>query len=286
MKHSSSILDRLPGKDDIDTKGLGERARRSGKTAIDKGREAADRGRRAADRSRRSIEAKVSGSKLSGKGPKRKRDRGGGIAGAATGLALLAGTAAIGFLLSKRRSSGHDDAPGFSHKRPDSDNAVGGRTVTIRRPASELYGFWRDFSKLPEFMENVEEVRPHGDHEAWVIKAPAGRTVELHTRVTEEIENRRIAWESVAHSDIWAKGHVEFSDAPGERGTRVSLRIEYAPPGGAIGKGLAKLFLREPEVQARHDLKRFKMLMETGEIATSAHTNEAATNRATKKEIA
>ncbi len=37
---------------------------------------------------------------------------------------------------------------------------------------------------------------------------------------------------------------------------------------------IAKLFQREPEVQARHDLKRFKALMETGEIATSAHRRD------------
>ena len=70
--------------------------------------------------------------------------------------------------------------------------------------------------------------------------------------------------------NLVTEGRVTFKDAPGERGTRVGLIIAYQPPGGELGRVLAKLFLREPEIQARHDLKRFKMLMETGEIATSA----------------
>ena len=69
---------------------------------------------------------------------------------------------------------------------------------------------------------------------------------------------------------------MTFEPAPGDRGTRVSLRMSYDAPGGPLGRAAAKLSLREPEVQARHDLKRFKMLMETGEIATSAHTRAAA----------
>ena len=47
----------------------------------------------------------------------------------------------------------------------------------------------------------------------------------------------------------------------------VRLIMRYAPPGGIVGKGVAKLFQREPNIQARRDLRRFKQLMETGEIA-------------------
>ena len=46
--------------------------------------------------------------------------------------------------------------------------------------------------------------------------------------------------------------------------------IAYDPPGGVIGELVAKLFQREPRIQTRRDLRRFKQLMETGEIATNA----------------
>jgi uncharacterized membrane protein len=65
-------------------------------------------------------------------------------------------------------------------------------------------------------------------------------------------------------------GKVSFADAPGGRGTLVSLIIGYDPPGGPIGKLFAKLFQREPAIQARRDLRRFKQWIETGEVSTNA----------------
>lgn len=193
-----------------------------------------------------------------------------GIAGGVVAVGLALGTAAFGTFLAKRHSGGRDDAPQFARRNDQADHALVGRSVTIRKPASELYAFWRDFQNLPRFMENVEEIRREGGHFVWVIKAPAGQSVELHTRITDEVKDKRIAWRTIDGSDIEAEGRVSFEPAPGDRGTRVSLRMDYDAPGGLLGRGLAKLAMREPEVQARHDLKRFKMLMETGEIATSA----------------
>jgi hypothetical protein len=103
-----------------------------------------------------------------------------------------------------------------------------------------------------------------------------GRTVTI-ARPREEL------------SQIDTEGRVTFADAPGERGTRVGVRVAYKPPAGELGRAVAKLFMREPEIQARHDLKRFKMLMETGEIATSARRKDqtrAAQTRTGKQEQA
>ena len=190
------------------------------------------------------------------------------------GLGLAIGGLAFGAFLSNRRKGGADDAPVYTRKSPPGDHTLVGRTVTIRKPRAELYTFWRDFGNLPQFMENVEEIRGNGDTSTWIIKAPGGATVDVETRVSDERENELIAWRSTDGSDITTSGRVEFTDAPGDRGTRVSLIMVYDPPGGAAGRALAKLFLREPQVQARHDLKRFKALMETGEITTSARRKD------------
>lgn len=208
---------------------------------------------------------------------------------AMAGLGVAVGAAAFGAFLAKRhsQSGSGDDAPFYTAQQPGSDNALVGRTVTIRKPRSELYAHWRDFSNLPHFMENVESIIPKPGaegHAVWTIKAPAGHTVEIETQVTEDQEDERIAWCSVGSSDISTHGYVSFADAPGDRGTRVTLFIAYDPPGGDLGQLVAKAFLREPEVQARHDLKRFKMLMETGEIATSA--NRQTQTRAAQQENA
>ena len=200
------------------------------------------------------------------------------------GVVLTAGAIAFGAFLSNRHQNrGYDDAANHTKRQPEGDNAQVGRSVTIRKPRAELFAFWSDFSNLPQFMENVEAIEAGADGaSAWRIKAPAGQTVAVKTEIASKKQDEVIAWRSVEDSEIETSGEVRFEDAPGERGTRVSLVMAYDPPAGALGRAVAKLFLREPQVQARHDLKRFKMLMETGEIATSARTRDET--RAAKQE--
>lgn len=147
------------------------------------------------------------------------------------------------------------------------------RTVTINKPRAELYAFWRDFSNLPTFMDNVQRIDVLSDNRShWVVKAPAGKTVEWDARLTEDIPDSCLAWEASEDADVPNSGRVEFRDAQGGRGTIVRATIAYDPPGGIVGKIVAKLFQREPAIQARRDLRRFKQLMETGEVTTSAMT--------------
>ena len=150
------------------------------------------------------------------------------------------------------------------------DASLVGRTITVNRPREELYAFWRDFRNLARFMENVESVRVDDDRRShWVVKAPGGKTVEWDSVLTEEEEGRVLAWESAPDADIKNTGRIEFRDAPPGRGTEITATIVYDPPGGDLGKLIAKLFQKEPKIQARRDLRRFKQLMETGEISTS-----------------
>ncbi|HEX8484030.1 SRPBCC family protein [Sphingomonas sp.] len=161
-----------------------------------------------------------------------------------------------------------DDAPPTTSKR--GGDAGVARAVTINRPVAEVYAYFRDFAQLPSFMENVVRIDVHDAIRShWVVKAPGGKTVEWDARVTHEEPNRLIAWTSEEGADVPNSGHVVFQDA-GSRGTIVTATIRYDPPGGAIGKLVAKMFQREPAIQARRDLRRFKQLLETGEIATAA----------------
>jgi uncharacterized membrane protein len=177
----------------------------------------------------------------------------------------------------KRRASGndHDSAPGHTARRSFGDYQVVGRTVTIARPREELFAFWRDFSNLATFMANLEKVEPVTSDPAlstWHIRGPGGTVFKVETRIAREVPGELIAWRSTEDSDVDTEGRVTFEDAPGDRGTRVGLIIAYKPKGGKVGDILATLVGRSPEMQARHDLKRLKMLMETGEIATPART--------------
>lgn len=145
-----------------------------------------------------------------------------------------------------------------------------GRTVTINRPRDELYAFWRDFRNLPRFMENIEAVEVIDEKRShWMVSAPAGESVEWDSIIEEDVPGERICWSTVPGTGIEHSGQIEFRDAQGGRGTEVTATILYNPPAGKIGKVLAKLFQKEPKIQARRDLRRFKQLMETGELATS-----------------
>jgi uncharacterized membrane protein len=186
-------------------------------------------------------------------------------------------------IMDETRSAVRDDAPATTAKSYPHDSAtealidaggkhVVGRAVTINKSAAELYAYFRDFAKLATFMDNVERVDVlDGKRSHWVVKAPGGKTVEWDARITEEREGELIAWTSEEGADVSNAGRVEFRDA-GARGTVVTARIAYDPPGGMVGKLVAKIFQREPAIQARRDLRRFKQLMETGEIATGSRT--------------
>lgn len=173
------------------------------------------------------------------------------------------------------------DAPPVTRTDTSPERSLTARVVTINRPAGELYEYFRDLTKLPTFMENVVRVDDLGDDKShWVVKAPAGQTVEWDARIIEDVPGQSLTWQSEGDADVPNSGRIEFADA-GSRGTVVTATIAYDPPAGTVGKIIAKLFQREPSIQARRDLRRFKQLMETGEVATAARTraeHEAETN--------
>lgn len=144
------------------------------------------------------------------------------------------------------------------------------RTVTIaNKSPEELYRFWRNFENLPRFMKHLKSVRVIDDKRShWVAKEPLDTTLEWDAEIVKEEENRLIAWASVEGADIENSGFVRFQPTTGERGTEVKVAIEYNIPGGGILSNIGKLVGESPEQQIRDELRRFKMLMEAGEIAT------------------
>lgn len=149
--------------------------------------------------------------------------------------------------------------------------AVEARTaITVNAPPQEVYARWRDLDRLPEFMYHLESVTTLGSGRShWVAKAPGGTTVEWDAQITEDEPGRRLSWRSIEGSEIENSGSVGFAAAPRGQGTEVHVELSYTPPGGALGAAVAKLFGEEPSQQVADDLRRFKQLVETGEIARS-----------------
>ncbi len=193
-----------------------------------------------------------------------------GVVIAAVGAALFLGRKAKAGESSEAMVS---DAPSWTHKdKPEgAKGPLIGRSATINRPRREVYDRWRDFSRFPEFMDNVRNVEQIGHNRLrWTIEAPAGKTVDLITEISHDVPGERIAWRSVQESEITTAGEILFKDAAPGRGTLVQLVMTYDPPAGALGKLVAKMFQREPYLQARRDLRRFKQLLETGEVTVNA----------------
>lgn len=145
------------------------------------------------------------------------------------------------------------------------------KTVTINNKSPEaLYQFWRNFENLPRFMKHLKHVSVANDTRShWIATAPMGGSVEWDAEIINEQENRLIAWASVEGADVDNSGFVRFQPTLEGRATEVKVVIEYNPPGGALTATFAKLFGEEPKQQIGDDLRRFKMLMEAGEIATN-----------------
>jgi uncharacterized membrane protein len=135
--------------------------------------------------------------------------------------------------------------------------------VTIEKPIEEVYGFWRRFENLPRFMTYLERVDELGNGRShWVAKGPAGATVEWDAEIINEVANQVIGWRSLPGGDITVAGSVNFDLLRDGRSTRVSVRLQYAPPAGRAGSVVARLFGREPSQTIREDLRRFKQLLE------------------------
>ena len=148
-------------------------------------------------------------------------------------------------------------------------------SVTINRPALELYSFWRNFENLPNFMNHLESVKRYGgDRSHWVAKAPGGTTVEWDAEVYNEKEGELIAWRTLEGSQVASAGSVHFEPA-GDNATNVRVNLKYDPPGGKLGSLVARLFGENPQQQIEADLARFKEIMEGGSGSEAAGNQSA-----------
>lgn len=212
------------------------------------------------------------------------------------GAGLAAATIGAAFVWGRKMQHSDDgevisDAPphvlrGDAAREEQGDDTLVGKTVTIGKSRQQLYEVWKDFTRFPNFMENVLRVdRLDDSRSEWLIKGPRGNDVKIISRIVEDSPGQRLAWESEEGSDLDTAGVIEFEDGPPGRGTYVRFMMSYDPPGGVIGKGIAKLMQREPSLQARRDLRRFKQLMETGEVAVNASPSARKSENPTEARI-
>ncbi len=183
--------------------------------------------------------------------------------------ALVAGIAVLDLLAAGERQRR------MQAGRPGGQTAAGTirvrQSLNINRAPEACYRFWRDVGNFPNFMQHVDEVRMiDATRSHWKVRAPLGGQVEWTAELVSDVPSRQLGWRTLNDATIAHAGVVHFAPATGGRGTRVQVDLNYAAPLGQAGARLAQLFGEEPSLQVAQDLRRFKQLIETGEIPTTA----------------
>lgn len=200
-----------------------------------------------------------------------RRSQGLPLAATVLALSIGAGLAVGKAMMAPPVRRPPDSAPGRTARRSHFGGfQVVGRTVTIRAPRDQIYRMWRDPVRLPDFMEGLSSVEVDGDRITWVVQSPDG-PFPVQTRLVEDRPGEALAWRSVEGANIEIEAKVQLRDAPGDRGTEVEAHIAWRPGMGIVGHWAAMLRGTDPAIRGKQDLKRLKMLLETGEIATSAN---------------
>lgn len=198
----------------------------------------------------------------------RKRSWIGGLIALAGGNLLLRGALGRSFIY---RAFGIDTAEAIgklAKQAGQGERFSVEKSISLAVPASEAYRFWRNFENLPRVMRHLKSVRSIDERRShWVASAPAGLDIEWDAEITDERQDRKIAWRSLENSGIENKGVVLFEPVQDGNSTELRVFMEYAPPAGKAGKAFAKLFGKDPAKMVEEDLRRFKSLIESGEPA-------------------
>ena len=144
------------------------------------------------------------------------------------------------------------------------------KSLDVNRSPETCYRFWRDIENFPRFMPHVEQVESlDGTHSRWRVRGPLRQTVQWEAELTSDIPGQQLGWRAMSGAELAHTGLVRFSPAPGQRGTRIEVEFSFHPPLGKAGVMLARMTGEEPSQQISEDLRRFKQLIETGEIPTT-----------------
>jgi uncharacterized membrane protein len=141
------------------------------------------------------------------------------------------------------------------------------RSITIDRSPEELYEFWRDPINLAHIVAHFAQVtpRPHGITH-WRVRGPLKQVLEWDSRYIEEQPGLKLVWETIPGSTFVNRGEITFEPASQGAGSEVRLIMQFEPPLGPVGLGVVKALKMLPRGIAGKSLRRFKSLVETGEV--------------------
>lgn len=143
------------------------------------------------------------------------------------------------------------------------------KAIQVTRAAPDLYRFWRNLENLPRIMPYLRSVTSHGNHSHWIATGPLGIQLQWDAEIINDVPEKLIAWRTLPGSDVDSAGSVHFHPLTSGWATKVTVTLKYDPPAGKVGSAVAALLGKDPEKQLEMDLRRFKQIMETGELPLS-----------------
>ncbi|RJG07442.1 SRPBCC family protein [Noviherbaspirillum cavernae] len=145
------------------------------------------------------------------------------------------------------------------------------KAIGVSNSPEQCYRYWRDFQNFPRFMKHVESVQAiDGNRWRWKSRSPIGASMQWDAEIIADRPGELLAWRTVEGSGEEHGGTVRFEPAPDGRGTMLRVDFQYSPPRGMAGAWIARVFGADPAAQIDDDLRRFKWLIETGELPSDA----------------
>lgn len=143
------------------------------------------------------------------------------------------------------------------------------KTLHVHASREELFAFWVNPENYATVFSHVHEVRAEGDGVyRWHVPGPAGIPLSWTGKITRQIAGRLVEWRSLPGSSVENRGVIRLDDE-GDGHTRVHVQMEYAPPAGLLGHGIATLLGIDPRHVMHHDFVQLQSLLERG--FTTAH---------------
>lgn len=143
-------------------------------------------------------------------------------------------------------------------------------SVTIRRPVGIVYAYYRDFGNLPRFLGDVmsvETIDPVTTR--WTVQAPLNMALRWTIRITEEVANALIRYETLADPRRRLAWEVHFSPGAGA-GETVVREVMHAPL-SALGLEIMALIGKPAAKEVAANLHRLKQVLETGRVCDTRY---------------
>ena len=142
--------------------------------------------------------------------------------------------------------------------------------MEIKAPVEKVWAFMTDWDRLPEWAKTVKKFEITSKQRSGVgmtcheVGVLAGYLrYDIHSEVTEFVENKIIAWRVVSGKGVREGNKGSWMMKPTEAGTQLTYTSDYEVPYSILGKIIERLiFRRRFEKQVDGWMENIKSLVE------------------------